>query len=350
MKAKIEKSQIINSELRRDIISKDSVVISRTRNRQPQDYRRKGKQFFTPKSKCPFENLEKSGQRPPLLAIYNGQRLSLNGVFPSQWSTVIIPNKFPILSPVEKIETKTQGQFYETITASGFCELVISRDHKPRFHQLDVGQIKEMIDAYQWRYLELMDKKFVSYISIFHNCGKDAAASQSHNHSQIITSPLLDKDLARALANAREYEQRYNACPYCDMQIFDKQEGSRLIFENEHFMVVAPFASKSEFEMIITPKRHSPNFEEITEEEKFALAQAFKKTLTALEKALSGPDYNFYLHTSPCDNSKSYPYYHWHFTILPVVKKIGGFELSTKLDVNTIEPEIAAQFIKKYLK
>lgn len=337
------------SELRQDLINRDWVVISKSRGRQPEDFKRKTKPVKTEKKNCPFEDLEKSQQRPPVLAINDGVRLQTNGIFPELWSTAIIANKFPILSEVENIETTKQGEFYETITAGGFCELVITRDHEPRFHELEVSQIKEMIEAYQLRYLELMDKKFVSYISIFHNCGNEAAASQSHNHSQIITSPLIDKDLSRSLAYAKGYFEAQNKCPYCEMAQFDKEEGSRLIYENEHFYCLAPFASKSEFEMIITPKKHNPNFEEASVEEKTALAEAFKKVLNALDSALNGVDYNFYLHTAPCDNPKSYPYYHWHFTIVPVVKKIGGFEMATRLDVNTIEPEVAAQFIKKHL-
>ena len=56
--------------------------------------------------------------------------------------------------------------------------------------------------------------------------------------------------------------------------------------------------------------------------------------------------YNFYLHTAPCDG-KEYPYYHWHWTILPKTSTWAGFELGSRMEISTIEPEKAAEYLRK---
>ena len=101
--------------------------------------------------------------------------------------------------------------------------------------------------------------------------------------------------------------------------------------------------------MIVTPKKHLSNFEKITEEEKTYLVEAFLNALRALYGGLGDPAFNFYLHTAPCDDKTDYGYYHWHFTILPHTAIPAGFEVGTKMEISTIEPEKAAEYLKNHI-
>jgi UDPglucose--hexose-1-phosphate uridylyltransferase len=94
------------------------------------------------------------------------------------------------------------------------------------------------------------------------------------------------------------------------------------------------------------PKSHKPYFERITNEEKIDLGEALQKAAQMVWRTLEDPAYNFYLHTSPCDG-KDYPHYHWHFEILPHTATWAGFELSTGIEISTIEPEVAARGLRK---
>jgi UDPglucose--hexose-1-phosphate uridylyltransferase len=190
-----------------------------------------------------------------------------------------------------------------------------------------------------------MKEKFVNYISIFHNERIEAGASQIHPHSQIITTPLIDIDLQKALFNSKKYYKKHKKCVYCQMNDWERKLKKRIVFENRDFLVICPFASKSAFQMIVSPKKHSSYFEKITEEEKWQLSEAFQIALKKLYKALNDPAYNFYLHTSPC-NGKEYPFYHWHFTILPKTGIWAGFEIGTRMEISTIEPEKAAEYLR----
>lgn len=331
------------SELRFDIVSKDWVIIARGRGKRPEAFKvTKREEISISEKECPFCNI--STQKPPILIFSNLKIIEEDPLF-EKWTTIVIPNKYPALLPAKKIEIKKEGKFYRKLKGVGFCELVITRDHRKHFPDFQLWQVKEVFDAYQKRYLSLMKKSFVNYISIFHNHGREAGASQPHPHSQIITTPLIDLDLKRALINSSEFYKKTKKCIYCEMNKIEMKQKKRIVFENELFLAICPFASKSAFEVIISPKFHSPNFEKIKENEKWKLAEIFLVVMKKIQKGLGDPAYNFYLHTAPCDGKK-YPFYHWHFTILPKTSIPAGFELGTKMEISTIEPEEAAEYLR----
>lgn len=345
----IKKSKKINyekiqfpSELRFDLISKDWVVIATGRARRPETFKEKRERKETPPKTCPF--CKKDIVNEAVLIFDHGKKIPTQKLT-EDWTTIVIPNKFPAFLPAPKLTKKIEGGLYQTMNAVGFHEVVITRDHKKSLGRMEISQIKEVIDAYQERYLDLMEKPHVNYISIFHNHGAEAGASIFHPHSQIITTPLLDVDLSRALSNTQRYFKKYRKCPYCQMDEWEKKVKKRIIFENENFLVLCPFASKVAFEIIISPKKHLSYFERITEKEKWNLAEAFKMALGKLYKALNDPPYNFYLHTAPV--GENYDFYHWHWTILPKTSTWAGFELGARMEISTIEPEKAAEYLRK---
>ena len=228
----------------------------------------------------------------------------------------------------------------------GYHEVIVTRDHTAHIGQMDPRMVAEVIDAYQTRYLELMNsKKSIRYIEIFDNHGKEAGASISHPHSQLAAIPVISPYLTQELVGAELYYESNKQCVYCTMLQWEQEDRKRLIFENDHFVVFCPFASRTAFECWIMPKMHKPYFERITEEEKVHAGQALHQAISKIERALGGPAYNFYLHTSPCDG-KDYPHYHWHIEVLPKTSVWAGFELSTGIEVSTIQPEIAAEYLR----
>jgi UDPglucose--hexose-1-phosphate uridylyltransferase len=339
------KKQKILSELRFDLVSKDWVIIAAKRGRRPGAFKVKKRiKMKAPKLTCPFCHIKT--QKKPTLIFSHGKKMLLTKGIPENWTTIVIPNKYPAVFPSPELKEEFEGKLYEKMLAVGFHEVVVTRDHEKQIAQFSSAQIKELIDVYQERYLSLMKEKFVNYISIFHNHGIEAGASIAHPHSQIITTPLIDSDLTRAILNSKKYFRVHKKCVYCEMNKWEMKKRKRIVFENKDFLVLCPFASKSAFQMIISPKKHLPYFEKITEKEKWSLAEAFRIAFSKLYKTLHDPAYNFYLHTAPCDGKK-YDHYHWHWTILPKTATWAGFEIGTRMEISTIEPERAATILRK---
>lgn len=333
------------SELRFDLISKDWVVIATGRARKPEMFKKEKRiKIKISKKDCPFESA--NIREKPILIYHRGKGVPEGQKPVRNWSTIVLPNKYPSFLPHTELEPRIEGELYQTMNAVGFCELVITKDHDHHFPHFSVEQAKEVFDVYQARMLALLKEPFVRYVSIFHNHGVEAGASQPHPHSQIITTPLIDVDLRKALFNSQRYLKKTGQCVYCRMNIWERKVRKRVVFENREFLTVCPFASKSAFEMIISPKKHLSNFESIEEEEKWQLAEAFSLSMRKLYNGLNDPSYNFYLHTAP-DHKKESPYYHWHWTILPKTSTWAGFEIGTRMEISTITPEKAAGYLRK---
>ena len=201
--------------------------------------------------------------------------------------------------------------------------------------------------AFQERYKSLAKEKNIKYISIFHNHGKEAGSTMPHPHSQILALPILPPYIGRSINASRRYFQERGKCTHCGMLKRELKGKKRVIYQNDGMAVITPFASRAEFELAILPKKHFAYFERIKEPELSALADALKVALRKIHKKLKDPAFNFFIHTAPVAQNSNYAHYHWHMEIMPKFDIIGGFELSTGLDVVAVYPEKAAEIFKK---
>ena len=333
------KKHSAESELRQDIVTGDWVIIATSRAKRPDEFQQfKRADDSSSVHSCVFENPEESGQEKDVL-IYSASN--------NDWSLRVFPNKYPAVSR-GKVPTSLEEGPYFSMTGTGYHEIIVTRDHHRHIAQMEPWQVAEIFDAYQDRYLTLMKKKSVKYIQIFHNYGTEAGSSISHPHSQLMAIPVVSPYIQSELKGAELYWKSHKDKVYSVMIEHEMEVQKRVVYENDSFIAFCPFASRSAFEIWVMPKKHSPYFERITDEDKFQLAEVFQKAMQALYKGLGDPPYNFYIHTSPCDG-KDYVAYHWHIEILPHTATWAGFELSTGIEVSTIQPEVAAEFLREQL-
>jgi len=322
------------SELRMDLVSSDWVVIATGRARRPETFAQQERiQDAVPPRKCHF-------CKPKILknAV---DKIDRNG----SWFVVSYPNDFPALAPADKVNERKQGP-NRVMDGVGYHEVIITADHKKQMAQFTPDEVKAVIDLYQKRYLDLMNKKFIKYISIFHNHGREAGASIGHPHSQLLAISVIDPDLRASLDGAETFYRSQGKCVYCTMIEWELKDKKRIIYENDKFLVVCPFAAQVAFEIRVYPKEHQPYFEKMTEQDKELFADAMQKGLSKLYRGLEDPAYNFYFHTAPCGEG-NYDQYHWHLNILPKTNIWAGFELGVGIEISTIEPEKAAEFLRR---
>mgnify|MGYP001560156654 FL=1 len=325
------KKTISASKFRQDPISGDWILFAPLRGAGHKFEGRTETELV--KDKCPFENPAKFGNKPPVL-VYPVKSGTSNGVYQNKtkndWFLQIIPNKNPAIGP-----------------ELGTHDVVIYRDHERHLADFTKEEIKMVLLAFQERYKSLAEEKNIKYISIFHNHGKEAGSSIPHPHSQILALPILPPYIGRSVDASRRYFQEHNKCTHCQMLTRELKEKKRMVYQNNDMVVIAPFASRAEFELAILPKKHFAYFEQVKEPELSALADALKVALSKIYKKLKDPAFNFFIHTAPVDKSLSYGHYHWHIEIMPKFDIIGGFELSTGLDIVAIYPEEATEIFRK---
>lgn len=337
---KIRKSSS-SSELRRDLVTGEWVLIAKGRAKRPHPQNKEVKELKTDKDSCPFEDPQASGNAPPVLMYKNKK----------DWSLQIIPNKYPALTHFDGCGDIVQKGEYLVREGRGYHEVIITRDHDKHIALLSNREATEIVRAYHERYKVLKEDKCIRYISIFHNHGKGAGASLAHPHSQLLATPVLPVSIQRSLRGSNLYFRRNGECVHCVMIDWEKQKKERVIFENEDFIVFCPFVSRVAFEVRIFPKKHEAYFEKTLQRQLAKFAEALRVSLRAMYEELDDPDYNFFLHTAPVDN-RSYPHYHWHLEIRPKLPGAlpAGFELGTGIETSPVEPKKAAKYLRKSIE
>lgn len=334
------------NEFRKDLVSGEWVLVSSLRAKRPHDGSRE--RLTQTATECVFEPSSLREQSAPLLIYDHGSSIPWSGDWTAPWTTAVIKNKFPALSEGVCGAPRQVGP-YLAHDANGFHELVITRDHERHFAQFSVPETAEVLRAYRDRYLEIAKDECGDYISIFHNHGRAAGASVMHNHSQIISTPIVPPEIVRSLQGADEYFQQHRKPVHRAMIDWEEREDKRIVYQNEDFIAFCPFVSKAGYEVRIFPKRQLPRFESSTDAELNQCADALNAILRTLSAALDDVDYNFYVHTAPVlrDPLIDYDYYHWHIEVVPRIPIAAGFELSTAIYINPFDPDDAARHLRE---
>lgn len=326
------------SEFRQDLVSGDWIIIAPERKKRPHDFSlRKGKRQKPSPKNCPFEDLIKSGNWPPILSYPNEKN----------WKVILLPNKYPALIHQNKsCASRFNHGYYKIISGVGVHDLLLTRNHFKDLSELHSNDIFQGLRILKKRYKILSADKCLSYTSTFFNWGPTAGASLYHPHFQIITLPIIPPAVKLSLDGARRFFRKNKKCVHCFMIEQESKDKKRVILENSKAIAFAPFVSRVPFEIRIFLKKHFSHFEDTPDEDLKVFAWMLKTVLKKIKNKLNDPDYNFFIHTAPFKNREFYRYYHWHLEILPKITITAGFELSTGVDINVINPDDAAKILK----
>lgn len=328
-------------ELRKDYLTDTWVVISTERSKRPIRFRREHEEEDKPDN-CPFCSGNEQMTPPEILA-YRAPSSKSNT--PGWWVRVIA-NKYPALRIEGEVDHRI-FQVFNRMNGVGAHEVIIeSPEHNHTIGTMPVKQIYEIIHAYTDRYVDLTRDFRFRYILIFKNHRRSAGASIFHTHSQLIATPIIPKHTMEETRTAHNYyELTGGTCIFDEIITSELEEKTRVVFENKHFITLSVYAARFPFEVWILPKRHEPHFENMTKEEKWALADMMKLLLERYYTILKDPPYNYYIHTAPCDR-KDYRFYHWHIEVTPRITNPAGFERGTGFYINPLPPEDAAKYLR----
>lgn len=337
------------SQLRKDPISGRWVIIASERSKRPDDFRPVRSERDEKKiGFCSFCEGNESKTPPEVFSLgRNGTPENKPG-----WTVRVVPNKFPALNRGEPPQKSYQGLF-QWMEGVGVHEVVIENpQHDKELSDLPLLHIRDILWTYLERIKSIEKDLHYQYIQVFKNKGKEAGASLSHPHSQIVATPIVPKRVKEEIYGAARHFNSHRQCIFCRIIEEETQKKERIVLRNKHFCVIVPFAARFPFEMCVYPLFHSPFFTSLDDEGLISLAKTLKTVLTALKNILSDPPFNYIIHQGPNVHfsQKAWPKlkksYHWHIEITPVLTKVAGFELGTGFYINPVPPETAAQYLK----
>ncbi|MFB6214592.1 MAG: galactose-1-phosphate uridylyltransferase, partial [Candidatus Bipolaricaulia bacterium] len=263
-------------------------------------------------SDCPFCPGNESETPPETYAIRGGVEPK-----ESDWKVRVFPNKYPALDR-DGTTSVIEGDLFESMGGFGYHEVIAETPrHNGSLTELEIEEIELVIRTYIERAKTLAGDPEIEYVSIFRNQGKEAGASLTHPHSQIIATPFVPNLLRTEYREAERFYDRKGECLYCQLMEAERTEGQRVVLENDEFVVFVPFGARFPYETHLYPRKHLSSFRGIEAGEIGAMAETLKLTLSAMrEKFISLFPYNFSIHTAPAGDTGtqggSAENYHWH--------------------------------------
>ena len=327
------------SELRKDPVGDRWVIIASERSRRPNA--RVPAAMPDSTEPCPFCTGQER-ETPPEILAYRADSTAPNR---PGWTVRVVPNKYPALAVGEGWPNRHDepGDFMAGI---GAHEVVIeSPQHDVSMANLSVSQVGDVLRAYRERMIALQEEPRWQSVVIYKNEGSSAGATLEHVHSQILALPMVPRAIADEWRALKAHDEGYRRCLYCDIIKKERERQDRVVAESDAFVVLCPFASRFPYETWIMPKRHSPFFQSLGDNELRQLASALLQILKRLAAVADAP-VNYVLHSGPLRKAKS-ERYHWHLETLPRISKIAGFELASGYYINTVTPEEAARALRQ---
>ena len=254
------------------------------------------------------------------------------------WRVRVVPNKFPIVGPGDQPAGPQTG-LYRECPAHGLHEVIIeSPRHDQNLDTMTLEDRASVIAMYRNRCRGLLAAPDIRSVILFRNRGRAAGASLRHPHAQVIALPDVPPLVqARQDVMLRHYQQM-GRCLLCEIVAVERDAGTRVVFENESFLVAVPFAASEPFEMWLMPKAHQASFAAMPDGNIRRLTEALGEALGRLDRVAAMPDYNFMLDAQAWDGTGP-PHLHWRLRISPSLATPAGFELSTGIAVNPSLPE-----------
>ncbi|MFH0871154.1 MAG: galactose-1-phosphate uridylyltransferase [bacterium] len=332
-------------ELRKDLVTREWVILAKERAKRPSDFL--AGENLPPSGperdpQCPFcEGNE--GLTPPEILAYRPRHLPPNS---PGWRVRVTPNKFAALQSEGEPDRQEVG-IYDVMEGIGAHEVVVeSPQHNRSLGQMEESQVERVIWAYIDRFNVLREDPRLRYILIFRNHGKIAGSSLTHPHSQIVATPVIPQKVWAKIKGVEQYREYREKCPYCDILEYEIRAQERIICENDSFVALTPYASRSPFESRIMPRSHQACFANMSRIEVREFAQILRELLGRLGSCLQDPPYNFTLLNIPCTPDKIYDF-HWNLEIIPRLTTPAGFEMGTSIYINVTSPEEAARFLRE---
>jgi len=337
------------SELRFDPITARWVIIAPERKLRPHEFLVPHPHRPSPVNGCPFEPGRESMTPPEIL------RLPPPGGGKG-WQVRVVPNKFPALR-VEGEVTREGLGLHDRVSGVGAHEVIIeSPRHDAVMAELEPEELALVFAAWRHRIADLRRDVRLRYVLVFKNEGREAGASLSHPHSQLIATPIIPRAVVQELGAAREHFRAKERCIFCDLIRQELRLDERVALETEQYVALEPFASAFPFETWILPRAHRHDLATASDGDLLALAIIVRELLQRLRSLLGNPPYNMVVHTAPSPHPRpGLPDYwstiehdfHWHVELIPRITRLAGFEWGSGYTINPTPPEEAARFLKE---
>lgn len=251
------------------------------------------------------------------------------------WTVRVVPNLYPALTSDAPVPERSHNQdLFHAQAASGAHEVIVN---SPRpvssLSDLSVEELAAAMDVWRER---MRAHREAAYVHLLVNERVEAGASLPHTHAQLYALDFVPAAIARERERFGAYATRtMGGNLLADLLQEEVRLRERLVAIDDEAVVMAPYASRLPFQLLIVPRAVSPRFEDDGPTGAALLHDALRRLRDRLG---ASPPLNLWIRTAPRGATS----FCWRIDILPRLSHLAGLELGTGLNLNVLAPEQAA--------
>ena len=165
---------------------------------------------------------------------------------------------------------------------------------------------------------------------------REAGASLPHTHAQLYALDFVPAEVARERERCGAYATRTMGQSLLgDLVAEEVRRGERIVAIDEEAVLMAPFASRLPFQLMLAPRAPRMRFEDDGPTGAALLHDGLRGWRAT---SASSPPLNMWVRTAP----RGAEHFCWRIDVLPRLTHLAGLELSTGVNLNIVAPEHAA--------
>jgi UDPglucose--hexose-1-phosphate uridylyltransferase len=237
-------------------------------------------------------------------------------------STFVFDNDHPCVGPEAPGVVTPASPVFRNRPAKGKARVVCySPRHDLTLAELEVADVVGLIEVWQREYRDLGARPKIDHVLIFENKGEVVGVSNPHPHCQIYATNFVFKTIeTEAQVSARHFTETGRVL-FRDVIEAEKQDGRRILFENETAIAFVPYFARYAYEVYVAPKATHASVADLGSAEVKDLAEALSAVLVRFDNLwkMRFP-YVMLLHQAPTDGGDRQGF-HFHIEFHPPLRK-----------------------------
>jgi UDPglucose--hexose-1-phosphate uridylyltransferase len=258
------------------------------------------------------------------------------------WTVRVVPNLYPALTPPDAerpaIEPEARPELFAAQPAVGWHEVIVNGPQAVQsLAELPPEQVAAAMAVWRERMRMHALEDRCAYVQLIVNERREGGASLEHTHAQLYALDFVPAEVARERERAGAYATRSMGGDLLeDLVAEEVRRRARVVAIDEEAVLLAPWASRVPYQLMLCPRRPRPRFEE---EEGSVGAALLHDGLLRLRTLLGAcPPLNLWVRTAPRGIERMC----WRIDVFPRLTHLAGLELSTGVNLNIVAPEDAA--------
>jgi UDPglucose--hexose-1-phosphate uridylyltransferase len=252
------------------------------------------------------------------------------------WRVRVVPNLYPALDPASpEPERFANTDLFSAAPARGAHEVIVNApDPVTSLADLEREQVADAVEM--WRRRIAVHAEQAAYVHLIVNERREGGASLPHTHAQVYALDFVPAAVARERERFGAYATRtMGGNLLADLLQEEVRHRDRVIAVDDEAVLLAPFASRLPFQMMLVPRTPRERFEADGPTGAGLLHEGLQRLARVLG---ASPPLNLWVRTAPRGADR----FCWRIDVVPRLTHMAGLELGTGVHLNVVAPEHAA--------